>query len=184
MARRGNVVKFDRRPRERRFGRCGQGISLAFGVTGTRLDGLLFVSRKDGQLTVVDVVSLNSTLLATGGSRGAFLVAGGDGRLYIASTTGVDVLFPAKPPAVIASGPKRWSGCGKPDQSYHGDVRLDDVPRHAGGSRSVLNPANYHITDMATGQGVSVGAVVYDQSARRAELVFEPLAPSSYELQV
>jgi len=122
-------------------------------------------------------------LLATGGSRGAFIAAGGDGRLYIASTTGVDVLFPANrrrsSPATQAMVRR-----AEPDSSHHGHVRLDDVRGTPADSRSVLNPANYRITDMATGQGVSVGAVVYDASARRAELVFEPLAPSSYELQV
>ena len=50
--------------------------------------------------------------------------------------------------------------------------------------RSVTDPANYQITDMATGQNVKVAAAIYNPDQRSVQLVFDTLAPSTYELRV
>src|SRR5690606_21927370 len=50
--------------------------------------------------------------------------------------------------------------------------------------RSVTNPANYRIIDMATGQAVPVGAALYNPDNRSVTLVFDVLAPSTYEIRV
>ncbi|MEO6739180.1 MAG: putative Ig domain-containing protein [Chthoniobacteraceae bacterium] len=96
----------------------------------------------------------------------------------------MDVLFPAKPPQVISSSPA--NGAGVSSQIRNISVTFDSTMLRAGltDPRSVLNPANFTITDMATGLKIQVGAVTYDSAARRADLIFEPLAPSSYELRV
>ena len=49
---------------------------------------------------------------------------------------------------------------------------------------SVTDPANYVLTDTTTGQQVSVSAVTYDPSGQTAELLFDPLLPGSYSLQI
>jgi len=159
-------------------------LALAFGRDGTRLSGLLFVSTTTGDLFALDTTSLKSVRLATGGDRGAFLAAGADGRLYIGGTNGVDVLFPAKPPEVIASDPVNNAGIAG---SINRATITFDASMFRGALtdiRSVTNPANYQVIDTVTGVAVPIGAALYDPETRTVTLVFDSLAPSSYELRV
>src|SRR5262249_54861761 len=83
--------------------------SLAFGLPGTTLHDLLFVTHNRGPngsgLTMGDAVTLRRVAGATGGSRGDNVLATSDGRLLVSQTAQVDVLNPLTPPAVAATNP-------------------------------------------------------------------------------
>ena len=103
----GQVVRFDR------FGQPevmleldDEAEGLAFGLAGTPLAGLLFVTHSEGgALTMVDLASMASVEIATGGSRGDFIHVGPDGRVYITQSDQVDVLYPLTPPHIVATTP-------------------------------------------------------------------------------
>ncbi len=159
-------------------------LALTFGVTGSALDGLLFVSTASGNVDVIDTTSLHSTVLATGAQGGSFLAASTDGHVYVGTTAGVDVLFPDRPPSVIASDPVDHGG-------VTGDISRATITFDSSmfrglltDARSVTDPANYQIIDMATGLPVTISAALYNPSTRQVQLVFDTLAPSTYELRV
>src|SRR5438874_6113486 len=95
---RGDVVRFDnqqlgRGRAERMLSFDDDVDSLAFGVAGSSLDGLLFVSHNDGphhhgrsQLTMVDLATLQQVAVATGGSRGDNIVTTRDGRVLLSQS--------------------------------------------------------------------------------------------------
>ena len=88
------LVTFDRRGRATvRVDLETNALALVFGAPKTQLDGLLFVSSADGDLFAIDAASLQSTVIASGGKRGAFLAASADGRLYLGGTDGIDVVY-------------------------------------------------------------------------------------------
>src|SRR3546814_19729548 len=76
----------------------GPADSIAFGKTGTRLEGLMFVSHTAGkvadtglaaegsELTMVDVATLRRIAVASSGSRGDVVHATSDGRLLISQS--------------------------------------------------------------------------------------------------
>ena len=103
----GQVVQFDKHGNASvmlvhdRRGRPGVRPS-----TGTALAGLLFLSHDEGgNLTMVDLATMQSVDVATGGSRGDFIHMDANGRLYITQSTEVDVFSPVLPPHVVASTP-------------------------------------------------------------------------------
>ena len=179
------LVTFDRRGRGTVVLDLGtNALDLAFGVAGSALDGLLFVSTVSGSVEVVDTASLQSTVVARGAAGGSFLTTSADGRVYIGTSAGVDVLFPARPPSVIATDPEDHGG-------VTGNISRATITFDASmflglltDARSVTDPANYEITDMATGLPVTISAALYNPATRQVQLVFDTLAPSSYELRV
>jgi len=86
--------------------------SLAFGITDSGLDGLLFISNNSGpkgvdgsDLILVDLSTLQTVKLATGGSRGDIVVTTADGRVLISQSNQVDILNPAIAPRVLVVNP-------------------------------------------------------------------------------
>ncbi|MBL9129539.1 MAG: hypothetical protein JNL97_17945, partial [Verrucomicrobiales bacterium] len=159
-------------------------IALAFGAADTRLSNLLFVSSATGELVAVDTLSLQHLTLATGGVRGAFLATSDDGRLYVAGGHGVDILFPVRPPQVLASDPADRAGV--PTGVSQATITFD-ASMFRGAStdaRSVTRLENYRVVDMVTGLDVRIGAALYDPETRRVTLVFDALSASTYELRV
>src|SRR5439155_26773539 len=79
--------------------------SLAFGQKGTALDGLLFVTNNDGDLTLVDLATLQRVTVATGGTRGDIIKTTADGRVLLSQSHQIDVLSPVTAPRVAATNP-------------------------------------------------------------------------------
>src|SRR3546814_8039580 len=91
--------------------------SIAFGKTGTRLEGLMFVSHTAGkvadtglaaegsELTMVDVATLLRIAVASSGSRGAVVQATSDGRLLIRQSNQDDVVSPVTITTAVATHP-------------------------------------------------------------------------------
>ncbi|TVR47529.1 MAG: tandem-95 repeat protein, partial [Puniceicoccaceae bacterium] len=179
------LVRFDARGRPEPVAETGgQGVALAFGHPGTLLENLAFVSTTGGRLLLVEPGSRQVVEIARGGARGAFLAAGSDGRIYLAGGRGVDVLFPARPPSVLASDPADQSGLTTAPNRI---TITFNAPMFRGGvadPRSVSNPDNYILIDTLTGQRIPVALALYDPARREVVLSFDTLLPSNYELRV
>ena len=124
--------------------------SLAFGVPGTQLDGLLFVSHDqaaDGsagtELTMVDLATLRQVAVATGGTRGNQLATTADGRVLLSQSYQVDVLNAIRPPHVAWTNPPPEALLALPLDSVSVTFDADMLADDAGNANSVLNPANY-----------------------------------------
>src|SRR5439155_4185297 len=117
---RADVVRFDARGRaETRLHFDTPIDSLAFGVAGTNLEGLLFVTHNRGagddpsggpepshsELTIVDLATLRRVAVATGGSRGDVVKVAADGRVFVSQSHQIDVLRPVLAPAVLGTNP-------------------------------------------------------------------------------
>src|SRR5207253_4849450 len=75
----GQVVEFDKHGQATVMLSLTDADGLAFGQPGTPLAGLLFVSHNQGgALSMVDLATLQTLDVTTGGSRGDFLAAGPD----------------------------------------------------------------------------------------------------------
>ncbi|MCP4713252.1 MAG: hypothetical protein GY869_31865, partial [Planctomycetes bacterium] len=182
----GQVVRFDR------FGQPEvmleldeEAEGLTFGLPGTPLEGLLFVTHAaGGALTMVDLASMESVEIATGGSRGDFIHVGPDGRVYITQGDQVDVLYPLTPPHIIATTPV--------DQMEFAPVIniatvvFDSDMKHdfSNDPNSVINPANYMLMDVSTQQPINIGALTYNIDTRTVSVWFESLPADSYQLKI
>ena len=193
---RRQVVEFDARQRAVTKLTFDSDIdSLAFGQAGTPLSGLLFVSHNDGpptssgtnaaasELTMVDVATLQTVALATGGTRGGVVITTADGRVLLSQTNGVDVIAPAYAPAVIGTNPP--NAAVEPLPLPYLTVTFDEdmLADAATDPASVLNPANYTLVG-ATGGAQAVQSVQYDAATHTALLSFGTLLADSYTLTV
>ncbi|MCL4179872.1 MAG: tandem-95 repeat protein, partial [Verrucomicrobia bacterium] len=182
----GQIVRFDRRGRAEivlELDEPAEG--LAFGRAGTPTANLLFVSHETGgKLTLVDLVSLKTVQLATGGSRGDFVHIDQAGRVFVTQSDRVTVLFPVTVPQVIATTPVTGGGVLPVVNRATVTFDLDMLHGGAADPASVTNPANYELTNLGTGQRFSVGDANYDRSSRTVRLSFESLTPARYELRV
>ncbi|NIP84665.1 MAG: hypothetical protein GTO03_03555, partial [Planctomycetales bacterium] len=79
--------------------------SLAFGAAGSNLQELLFVSGNDGQLTMVDLVTLQRIAVATGGSRGDIVATTARGAILVSQSSQIDVLLAETAPQVVSVNP-------------------------------------------------------------------------------
>ncbi|MCA9170534.1 MAG: tandem-95 repeat protein, partial [Planctomycetales bacterium] len=117
-------------------------------------------------------------------SRGEFIEIGPDGRLYITQSDQVDVLYPITAPSVIATTPIDGETLlpvvNEATVVFDTDMFVGAVNDPA----SVINSANYIITNIDTNTPVDVQQVLYNAQSHTATLIFEGLAPSSYELLV
>src|SRR5205807_1553712 len=103
---RGNVVRFDAHGKASVMVRLDTPAdALAFGVPGSRLEGMLFVSNNNGELTLIDVATLRRVTAAGGGSRGANVRATADGRVFVSQSHEIDVLNLIAPPHVADTNP-------------------------------------------------------------------------------
>ncbi len=179
----GELIKFDDRGRASivmTFDDRANG--LAFGQDGTPLAGLLFVSHATGgHVTMIDVASMRTLQVATGGTRSEFIKIGPDGRLYITQSGQIDVLQPVTPPLIIATNPVRGSGALPPARQI---TLTFDQDMKTSGAGSVVDFSNYLLVSTAGGGALPIGSAAYNILSRTVTLTFSPLLPGAYKLTV
>ncbi len=136
------------------------------------------MNRASGIVTAVDLASLQTLNIATGGTRGEYAGVGADGRLYISQSNQVDVLFPLVAPTVIATNPVNNSSVNPAvtTATITFDSAMD--ASSATDPNSVTNPLNYTVTDLTRNQTINIGAAIYDNTTHTAQIFFESLSPS------
>ena len=164
--------------------------SIAFGLPGTALAGLLFVSHDEEaqpgagtELTMVDLATLQTVAVATGGTRGDEIKTTADGRVLISQSHEVDVLSPVMPPL----SPAATRPPVRPSALPLGTIGIVfDHDMDQGGptdSHSVLDPANYPLIGDAAGP-IAIKSVAYDAASRTAILSFDAIEPGGYTMAV
>ncbi|MAE63850.1 MAG: hypothetical protein CMJ18_06215, partial [Phycisphaeraceae bacterium] len=196
--RRGEIVRFDAFGEPELMMRLDAPVdSLAFGVPGTQIENLLFIShsrRRDGsgtgdviggELVMVDLVTLRRVVIAGQGTRGDILVATGDGRVLISQTNQIDVVSPLIPPRVAEVNPPQDAIVALPrgfvTVIFDQDMNIAD-PATIAGAGSVFNPDHYTLT--GDGGTAAVRNVLYDADSRTVTLLFDALVPGAYTLEV
>ncbi len=175
---RGQIVRFDS------FGTPQEMLTLdsqvdflAFGQPGTELAGLLFVSNNDGDLVLVDLVSLEMTPIGINGTRGDIVKTTPDGRVLLSQSEQIDVLNPVRRPQVVYTNPPSEGTIALPQGPIL--VTFDqDLDR-----ASALDPDNYQLRGEATGI-LRPEEVTYDVQNRTVSLDFGALGSDNYELIV
>ncbi len=183
---RGNVVRFDENddPQLQLQFESSAGVdSLAFGHGDSQLDDLLLISRNDGVLTMVDLATLNQIDVATGGTRGDVVQTTSDGRILVSQSDQIDVLNPISAPTVIGVNPASESEVILPFGAI--SVIFDQLMfvGSSSDSNSVVNPANYQLTDQQ-GDPVEILEVLYDAQFDSAILIVPLLQAGDHELRV
>ncbi len=164
--------------------------SLAFGVEGTDLEGLLFVSQNRGQqldspaaLLAVDLATMRQVNLAEGGSRGDIVRTTADGRVLLSQSHQIDVISPLLPPEVAFTNPPPDAIIPLPQDTIAVTFDQDMVEGDPEAAKSVLNSLNYVLTGGELGD-IHPDVVRYDADSRTAFLTFGILVPDQYELRV
>ena len=164
--------------------------SIAFGLPGSKLDGLMFVSHTDGSspgagtvLSMVDLATMKVVDVASGGTRGDIVTTSADGRVFLSQSNQVDVLGPVRAPHVASTNPPPDSLVALPFASI--TVTFDDDMLATAGTdpRSVLDPDNYQLVGDGAGL-IPIQGVAYDKATRTAVLSFAPLTGDHYQLKV
>ncbi len=187
---RNAVVQFNSRARaETRFEFDTPIDSIAFGKTGSDLDGLLFVTAnagvngRGGDLTMIDLVTRRRVAIARDGSRGDTVAIANDGRIFISQSDQVDVLNAQLDPVVVGTNPPLGANVALPFSlitvTFDQDMLSGD-PQAIG---SVVNAANYTLRDEKGGQP-RILRVSYDPSTFTVLLTVASLSPHNYELIV
>ena len=190
---RSQVVRFTERGRAEAMLRFDTPIdSIAFGVPGTALDDLLFVSHNAGrsgqqvsgsELTMVDLATLQRVAVANGGSRGDVLLTTSTGKLLISQSEQVDLIQPALAPVVVATNPPTEASVALPfpliTVTFDQDMLVGDSDDPAG----VTFAGNYALVGEVNGQA-PIHTVVYDAQTRTALLSVGPLTTDHYTLTV
>jgi YD repeat-containing protein len=193
---RHQVVRFTERARAETVLEFDSEIdSLAFGQPGTQLDGLMLISHNTGpiaadgtvnlesDLTMVDMATLQTVVIARGGTRGDVVITTSDGRILLSQSEQVDVINPLLQPMVVATNPPPDGLVPLPlpfmtvtfDQDMYLGTASDDA--------SVLNPGNYELVGTATGPA-AVQAVVYDATTRTVLISFADLPADRFTLTI
>ncbi len=176
----GQILRFDFRGRAEQIATVdGNAESIAFGPTGSLLEGALLVGHEaDGKISVVDPLAQRQTIIAMGGNgRVEGIQPIGNGRFLATQGEQVDVFFAVAAPRVIET--RIAEGTNRAELVF--DVGLlRNAANPAGGD----NPANYSLRNRETGESVNIGSVQYNPAARTANLLFETLPPAEYELTV
>jgi YD repeat-containing protein len=158
---------------------------LAFGQPGTALAGLLFLSSStSGEMQMIDLVTMHSVRISSGGSRGDFLHIGGDGRIYATQSNQVVVIQPALAPRVLSVAPTVGSILNPAVNVARVIFDQDMLAGSLLDPHAVTNPANYSLTNVGTGQVFEIGGAYYNAASRTAELRFGSLPPGTYDLAV
>lgn len=194
---RQSVVKFNERRRVETVLTFDSLIdSISFGVEGTRLEGLLFVSHNTGslsstgavepdtsELTMVDMATLRTVAVAQGGSRGDVVRTTSDGRILISQSNQVDVLKPAERPLVLTVDPSDGEVVDASLTTITIAFSEDMFTGTGSEAASVLNAANYAISGQATG-AVTISDVAYDINTRTVTLTIAGLAADDFTLTI
>ncbi|MGA2035933.1 MAG: putative Ig domain-containing protein, partial [Thermoguttaceae bacterium] len=164
--------------------------SIAFGVPGSLLDGLLFVSHDQAaddsagtDLTMVDLATLQQIAVATGGTRGDEIATTADGRVLLSQSYQVDSLNPIRAPHVASTNPAPKALLALPLGSISVTFDEDMLADNATDANSVLNPANYTLTGDQQGP-ITVSGVAYDAASRTAVLTFDAPGADHYVLTI
>ncbi|MAE66325.1 MAG: hypothetical protein CMJ18_18805, partial [Phycisphaeraceae bacterium] len=196
---RGDVVRFDERGGPELMLRFDTPVdSLTFGPAGSPLNGLLFVSNNvmiteetahsprsvmGGNLVMVDLATLQTVDVATGGTRGDVVRATTDGRVLLSQSNQIDVLNPVVAPRVAGVDPPDGSVVVLPRGAvsiiFDQDMRAGDPAD----PNSVLNPANFLLIGDDTGEQ-SIVSITWSAETRTATVVFDALQPDRFELRV
>ncbi|MHC1770058.1 MAG: CARDB domain-containing protein [Verrucomicrobiia bacterium] len=182
----GQVVRFDHRGRAEVMVQLDEEAEgLAFGVVGTSTENLLFISHaQGGDLTVLELTSMKTIAMATGGSRGDFLHVNFRGQVFVTQSDQVSVFFPVSVPQVIATTPIAGSRSLPDVNRATVTFSLDMVSDSTMAPASVLNVANYQLSSLTNGQVVPLNILGYVAETKTLLLAFEALAPDNYELRV
>ncbi len=164
--------------------------SIAFGLPGSELDGLLFVSHTDAAkgatgstLSMVDLATLRIVDIATGGTRGYIVATSANGRIFVSqSHRGRRVGHRAGAPC-RGTNPPSGASIGLPMSSLTVTFDADMLSDDDVDPNSVLNPANYRLVGSSAGR-ITISSVIYDAANRTATLNFNPLFGDKYELDV
>jgi subtilase family serine protease len=169
--------------------------SIAFGLSGTDLEGLLLVSHNVGpvtstgqaaggsELTMVELATMRQVAVAKGGTRGDVVVTTSDGRILLSQSDQVDVLSLLTAPTVIATNPPHNAVVVLP--LPHLSVVFDH-DMFVGGpdqATSVLNRGNYYLVGAGIG-GIPIKSATYQVDTRTVLLATPTLQPGHYELQI
>ena len=175
--------------------------SLAFGVPGSPLAGLLFISHDQSsgnfqglatdsnpasqptELTMVDLVTMHTLAVATGGSRGDEIKTTPDGRVLLSQSHQVDVLGPVTAPHVVSVNPPPGADVALPLGSISVTFDQDMLADTTTDAGSVLNPNNYSLQGDSAGM-VPAQAVTYNAASRTAVLFFNSLTADNYQMKV
>jgi len=164
--------------------------SIAFGLTGTTLAGLLFISHDEEaragagtELTMVDLATLQTVAIATGGSRGDEIKATPLGQILISQSHQVDILSPVQAPRVAGSNPPDGSTVGLPLGTISIIFDHDMYQGDPTDPRSVLDPANYQLIGDTAGP-ITIDSLVYDAASRTAVLTFDAIEAGGYTIRV
>ncbi len=187
----GDVIRFDatgQAVKELEF--ADDVDSIAFGVAGSVLDGLLFVSHDEAlsagqgtELTMVDLATMQTLAVATGGSRGDEIKTTPDGRVLLSQSLQVDVLGPVTAPHVLAVNPPPAAVVALPLGSISVTFSQDMLADNVTDPGSVLDPNNFVLQGDSAGL-VPIRSVVYDAASRTAVLGFNALSADYYNLKV
>jgi hypothetical protein len=179
----GRIVRFDARGRgEVVLELDGPAVGLTFGRPNTQLAGLLFINGEDGVVTMVDLDSMRSVPIATGGTRGDFAKVGLDGRLYVTQSEQVDVFSPLQAPHIIATLPVDGGSAVRVFNRLR--ITFDTTMRADATVSSATNVNNYELTNLTTGERITIGAAIYNEPTNSIELIFEALQSDPYKLRV
>jgi subtilase family serine protease len=170
--------------------------SLAFGLPGTKLEGLLFLTHNGGPktpagrlsenespLTMVDLATLRRITVAHGGSRGDAVLATSDGRLLVSQSNQIDSLSVDRAPLVLATNPPDEGVAALPLTLLTVVFDQDILATSPGLPGSVLNPTNFELRGAALGV-VPIRSISYDAKTRTAYLSVAGLLADTYDLVV
>ncbi len=176
----GRVLRFDFRGRATVVSDISDAESLAFGAEGTLLEGVLIVGHQNsGQLSLLDPMSLQRTIIAAGGvGRVEGIESLSDGRLLVTQGEQIDVLYTVAAPKVIET--RILDGNNRASIAFDVSLLADD-PSHPA---SATNPDNYTLVNTDTGEVMGIGGIRYNAANRTANLLFETLAPAPYRLTI
>ncbi len=179
--------------------------SIAFGATGTPLEGLLIASSNlqqrpvsNAQTTVphqasvwmIELASKRVLQLADGGTRGESIVTTADGRILVAQTGHIDVIAPRKAPVVkaitVPDGALVPLPMAQIGVVFDQDMWTGEPGTETTDLASVLNPANFTLTAL----GANAGAVItpqnihWDAATRTAWIDVQGLEAGQYQLNI
>ena len=164
--------------------------SIAFGLAGTTLAGLLFISHDDEaqpgagtELTMVDLATLRTVAIATGGTRGDEITTNALGQVLLSQSHEVDVLSPVQAPRVAGSNPPDGSIVDLPLGTIRIAFDHDMDQGDPTDPHSVLDPANYQLIGDTAGP-ITIDSVKYDPATRTATLSFDAIAAGGYTIEV
>ena len=177
--------------------------AIAFGQPSSPLAGLLFVSHDQDsanptgigsiitdsnpsyeptELSMVDLATMQTLAVATGGTRDDKITTTLDGRVLLSQSHQVDVLGPVVAPLVLAVNPQPGSIVALPLASISVSFNQDMLADNATDPNSVLNPNNYVLQGASAGV-VPILSVTYNATSRTAVLTFDSLNADHYTLR-